>query len=187
MIDWNDAEALLGEVLVDQLPHFDRNLQDHLAGTRRLLEEWGASKALCAAGLFHSIYGTERYRLKKLSAAIRAEVQKVIGSKAERLVYLFCIMERQSLGDNLERWQGFQLKDRSSGAKFSVTAAEFRDICMLFVANWLEQQASAPPRAKYRYAAELSRMEPFVTQQAWAAIVAAYGNLFKKRAASQGG
>lgn len=34
----------------------------HLAGTRRLLAEWGERPELCDAGLFHSAYGTEYFQ-----------------------------------------------------------------------------------------------------------------------------
>ncbi len=75
----------LREAKTERMPHSERALLDHLLGTRQLLVEWGARPAVCDAGLFHSVYGTEHYELQAVPLAMRAEVQHVIGQEAESL------------------------------------------------------------------------------------------------------
>jgi hypothetical protein len=82
----------LRKASTEQMPHSDRGLFDHLLGTRRLLVEWEARPALCDAGLFHSVYSTERYELKAIPLSMRDEVRQLIGDEAESLVWLFCMM-----------------------------------------------------------------------------------------------
>src|SRR5437879_12124837 len=72
----------LREANTEGMPHSDRGLFDHLLGTRQLLVEWEARPALCDAGLFHSVYGTEHYELKAVPLTMRKEVQQLIGVNA---------------------------------------------------------------------------------------------------------
>src|SRR5687768_12991211 len=82
------------------MPHTDRGLLDHLLGTRQLFVEWEARPALCDAGLFHSVYGTENYELQAIPLTMRNEVQQLIGDEAESLAWLFCIIRRETLYEN---------------------------------------------------------------------------------------
>src|SRR3954462_15069341 len=70
-------------------------LLDHLLGTRRLLASWGERPALCDAGLFHSVYGTEYFTPEH--AAERDAVIAVIGAEAERVAWLWCANKRSTL------------------------------------------------------------------------------------------
>src|SRR5262249_40137618 len=67
----------------------------HLVGPRRLLTTWGASPALCDAGLFHSVYGTEYFVPDRTPE--RDDVVAVIGPEAERIAWLWCTCERATL------------------------------------------------------------------------------------------
>ncbi len=82
----------------DSVGHSGRNLHTHLKGTHDLLEAWGAEDYLCLAGLFHSVYGTRTFRHQCLEATAenRALIRKVIGEKAEFLVYAFCTSDRKT-------------------------------------------------------------------------------------------
>ena len=75
-------------------PRFRRTLFDHLLGTYNLLIQWGQPQAVCLAGLFHSIYGTNVFLRQSLQASQRTELQAVIGMEAEALAWLFCNIER---------------------------------------------------------------------------------------------
>jgi hypothetical protein len=76
-------------------PHaHGRNLFEHFLGTQNLLERWGATEEVCSAGLFHAVYGTDRYKLKLLDTGQRAAVRELIGERAERLVFLFSNLRR---------------------------------------------------------------------------------------------
>jgi uncharacterized protein (TIGR02466 family) len=70
--------------------HSGRLLSDHLINVYRLLKEEEQSDAVCDAGLFHSIYGTEVY--KHSSVEDRNLICTIIGEEAERLVHLFCTL-----------------------------------------------------------------------------------------------
>jgi hypothetical protein len=53
-------------------------------------------QALCDAGLFHSIYGTEGFAGYALPWTERPAVRALVGPRAERLAWLFCAMDRAS-------------------------------------------------------------------------------------------
>jgi hypothetical protein len=123
---------------VDRLEHTEKGLLSHLLGTRNLLESWGARHALYDAGLFHSVYGTQAYLQTAVPMSRRDEVRAIIGAEAENLVWLFCVMRRETFGDNLQRQDGFRIQDRISGEWHSLTKWEFEDLVNLGIANTLE-------------------------------------------------
>ena len=74
--------------------HSGGTLLDHLIGVSNILEEMGAPQHVQDAGLFHSIYATAIFHQQ--TTADRGVIKSVIGEKAERLVYLFCILGRET-------------------------------------------------------------------------------------------
>ena len=74
--------------------HSGGTLLNHLIGVSNILEEMGAPQHVQDAGLFHSIYGTAIFHQQ--TTADRGVIKSVIGEKAERLVYLFCILGRET-------------------------------------------------------------------------------------------
>ena len=143
-------EKILSELqtlgLVDS-SHSKGKLLDHLVGTYDLLESWGSSSYLSNAGLCHSIYGTESFSKVSLEKDHRDQVSTIIGSKAEKLVYLFCAHEKESLWANQAKADGFTIFDRFCNQLITVSEEEYRDMITLTLANWLEQY----PRVKERY------------------------------------
>jgi hypothetical protein len=107
-------------------------------GTRQLLVEWEARPALCDAGLFHSVYGTEYYQLKAIPLTMRNEVQGLIGDEAESLAWLFCMIRRETLFQNLEREREFRVQHRLTNEWIPLTATQFQDLWTLTMANSLE-------------------------------------------------
>src|ERR1700761_9544416 len=77
--------------------HSGRLLYEHLTGVESVLRAWRQPEDLCTAGLFHSIYSTDRFRHITLPISERIQLQTLIGERAERLVYLFSVLERQAL------------------------------------------------------------------------------------------
>ena len=75
------------------LPHSGRTLYDHLLGTANILKEFKRPEYEVKAGLFHSIYGTDIYKLSKRLDINRQSIVDVIGEKAEQLAYLFCTLD----------------------------------------------------------------------------------------------
>ena len=55
---------------------FGRSLQDHLVGTMQILSHWTQPRDVIAAGLLHSVYGTDVYRPALVSLAQRREVAR---------------------------------------------------------------------------------------------------------------
>jgi hypothetical protein len=127
------------------MPHTDRGLLDHLLGTRQLLVEWEARPALCDAGLIHSISSTEHYELKAIPLTMRNEVRQLIGDEAESLVWLFCMMRRETLFQNLGRKGEFRVQHRLTDEWLPLTKIQFQDLLTLTLANTLE----AVPRCSW--------------------------------------
>src|SRR5215470_15241653 len=69
-----------------------RSLQDHLIGTMQILSHWSQPRDVIAAGLLHSVYGTDVYRPALVSLAERKKVVAIAGKAAERLAYLFGVL-----------------------------------------------------------------------------------------------
>jgi hypothetical protein len=128
------------------LGHPGGMLLDHLLGTRALLVAWGERPALCDAGLFHSVYGTEHYRPAAISRERRAEVAALIGTEAEGLAWLFAVLDRESFDRNVGQAEGLRVRDRLTGQWLPLTPSEFRDLVTLSFANTLE----ALPRVSWR-------------------------------------
>jgi len=120
------------------MPHSDRGLLDHLLGTRQLLVEWEARPALCDAGLFHSVYGTDHYELKAIPLTMRNEVQQLIGDEAEALVWLFCTMRRETLFQNPGREGELRVQHRLTDEWLPLTKIQFQDLLTMTIANTLE-------------------------------------------------
>jgi ATP-dependent Clp protease ATP-binding subunit ClpA len=120
------------------MPHSDRGLLDHLLGTRQLLVEWEARPALCDAGLFHSVYGTESYELKAIPLTMRNEVQQLIGEEAESLAWLFCMMRRETLFQNPGREGELRVQHRLTDEWLPLTKIQFQDLLTMTIANTLE-------------------------------------------------
>jgi len=120
------------------MPHSDRGLFDHLLGTRQLLLEWGSRPALCDAGLFHSIYSTEHYEQQAVPLTMRDAVRQLIGDEAESLVWLFCMMRRDTLFENLGQDRNLSVQHRLTGEPIPLSGTQFQDLVTLTFANSLE-------------------------------------------------
>jgi len=67
--------------------HYNKSLFQHLVNVYNKLRSWDCNEDICYAGLFHSIYGNENVSLK--TETDRQTIEKLIGKKAEYLVYLY--------------------------------------------------------------------------------------------------
>lgn len=77
-----------------EIDHSGRTLSHHLLGVYRLLKREGAPEHVCLAGLYHSIYGSSQFIEKTTSD--RSTIRQHIGAEAEKLVWLFSILDRPS-------------------------------------------------------------------------------------------
>jgi hypothetical protein len=154
----------------EDMPHSDRGLLDHLLGTRQLLVEWESRPALCDAGLFHSIYGTDHYALKAIPLTMRNEVQQLIGDEAEKLVWLFCTMRRETLFQNLGQEGEFRVQHRLTGEWLPLTKVEYQDLLTLTLANWLEAFPRRSWNSRRRFRKTVRQYREFAIPPAQRAI-----------------
>src|SRR5262249_6062623 len=82
---------------VEQVPHTHESYLARLIAVYRSLEALGCPKDVCRAGMFHSIYGTQRFQGFTWPLERRGEIRALIGDRAEYLAYLNCAMDRASL------------------------------------------------------------------------------------------
>ena len=114
---------------------------EHLTGTRRLLQQWGAREALADAGLFHSVYGTEFFALGEgVTIPTRDDVQALIGVDAEEVAWLWCTIERFSLDPS----SGLAT-NRVNGSSMTLAPSRVEDIANLWAADTVEQIARMAP------------------------------------------
>ena len=169
MIQQQHLDLLL-ELNADKSPHSGGALLEHLRGTHDFLQTWGNDQAVCAGGLFHSIYGTQAYQTQSASLEDRQRIRAVIGARAERLAFLFCVSNRgeffEALGkDDATLWNRVHEE----------TQDELRDLIEMEMANYVEFM----PRLAFTneelatFEARIERTRDRITQGAYAAAKAA--------------
>jgi hypothetical protein len=144
---------------VEQVPHTHKSYLAHLIAVFRSLESLGCPEDVCRAGLFHSIYGTERFQGFTLPLERRGEVRALIGDRAERLAYLNCAMDRASFDRVLDQLaEPYRILDRITGEEVPLSRHDFDDLCRVHLFDWLEQVPRSREwdyrRAAYRRMAE---------------------------------
>ena len=144
---------------VEQVPHTHKSYLAHLIAVFRSLEAQGCPEDVCRAGMFHSIYGTEKFQGFTLPLERRDEVRALIGDRAERLAYLNCAMDRASFDRALDRRTSPIGSSTGSPARRSSSRRhDFDDLCRVHLFDWLEQVPRSREwdyrRAAYRRMAE---------------------------------
>ena len=124
----------------DDVRHTNKSYLAHVIGVYRDMESGGCTMEVCRAGMFHSIYGTERFQRFALPLARRPEVRGLIGERAEQLAYVNCAMDRDSFDRALERNERpYRILDRLSGEEITLGEEDFGDLCRVHLYDWLEQ------------------------------------------------
>jgi len=124
----------------DKVPHTNEVFLAHLIGVYRDLKTWGCDEEVCRAGMFHSIYGTEKFQKFSLPVARRPEVRALIGERAERLAYANSAMDRASFDRAAhETGEFYQIADRMTGGDIMLNRDDFDDLCRVHLCDWLEQ------------------------------------------------
>ena len=133
------TDYLLG-IGIDQVPHTHKSYLAHLIAVFRDLESLGCPQDVCRAGMFHSIYGTEKFQGFTLPLDRRDEVRALIGDRAEYLAYLNCAMDRASFDQVLNRKiDPLPIIDRITGQEVQLAQRDFDDLCRVHLVDWLEQ------------------------------------------------
>ncbi|KAJ1432212.1 hypothetical protein B484DRAFT_447980 [Ochromonadaceae sp. CCMP2298] len=124
---------------------------EHLLGVQAILRRWGADEAVADAGLFHSIYGTEGFQGFKLPLSSRLHMQGLLGARAERLAWIFCMVDRSTVDASLYASYGtgdsaYTFTSRAELGRFPIHLSgesEWLDFIELSLADWLEQVEGA--------------------------------------------
>ncbi|MYB21809.1 MAG: hypothetical protein F4066_10430 [Chloroflexi bacterium] len=151
----------LGTAKIDHTGH---DFLTHLRAVHDLLAEHHAGDELAAAGLFHSIYGTEKFQDFCLPLDRRQQVRELIGERAERIAWLNCIMDRSTLdaavSAALAGEQHLAICDRDGNPPIAVTRKQLRDLAAVHLFDWLEQVERSEFGWDYRRSAysEMARL-----------------------------
>ena len=173
MIQQKHLDLLL-ELDTDKNLHSGGALLEHLRGTHDLLHTWGNDQAVCVGGLFHSIYGTQAYQTQSASLEDRQRIRAVIGERAERLAFLFCVSNRGEFFEALDK-DDAALWNRVHEETTPVTQDELRDLIEMEMANYVEfmPRLSFTNEELAAFEARAERTRDLITQRAHAAVKAA--------------
>jgi uncharacterized protein DUF6817 len=143
---WKEMTDFLVNLGIEQVAHTQKNYLAHLISVYKLMEGAGCDEDLCRAGLFHSIYGTEKFQGFKLTLDRRADLAEMIGDRAERLAYWNCLMDRASFDALLTQGEEpYLLCNRETGEMMPLTRGELDDLACVHLYDWLEQA----PRSRF--------------------------------------
>ena len=145
------ADVLLHQKMRELVPaalahNGEEAFDAHLVGVQSVLRSWDAPEHLCNAALFHSIYGTEGFQGFKLPLTHRDEISQLIGADAERLAWIFCMVDRASVDATVLAPQAdnappsFFARAELGGFRIRLQSEqEWIDFLTLSLADWLEQ------------------------------------------------
>ena len=156
-VDARRANAQLHALGAGRFIHVTGSLERHLHGTQQLLRGWGGRDALCRAGLYHAVYGTDGIIGRLVGLEARRTIAEVIGEEAERLVYLYGACDRERFHPRIGTPLQLGFVDRFAASEYAIAQAHLRDFCELTVANELDL-ALGSPRFRLRHGVELSRL-----------------------------
>jgi hypothetical protein len=165
---------------IEKVPHTQKNYLAHLISVYKLMQSCGCDEELCRAGLFHSIYGTEKFQGFKLHLEQRAELAGLIGDRAERLAYWNCVMDRASLDELLtQASEPYLLRNRETGQTMPLSRLELDDLCCVHLFDWLEQAPRSSFGWDYR-----RRAYRQMAQRLGAKAIEAYDKVFAQAPAA---
>jgi len=125
-----------------QLPHGKSTLYEHLTGTYSILAAWNCPTIIQKFGLLHSVYSTQHYPHGVLSLECRQHLVDIAGVEVERLVYIFCTIERRELWANVSYSKipsSVRVKLHASDNFVTLDEDIIRSIAFVEVANAVEQ------------------------------------------------
>ncbi len=150
-----------------------RSLAAHLVATWRVLEGWAAPPHVAAAGLIHSIYGTEAFDVASAGhdTGSRARVRRAAGDAAEALAYAFCALERRAL---LADPFAVPLRDRFSGGDLDLTRRQRAALAEILLANEIDlafaRKAGDLAKVAAKAAAVFVALKPALPRRVLAAV-----------------
>lgn len=166
---WRAHYERLAAMGAGDFAHVAGTLAPHLSNTAALLQQWGNRDALCIAGLYHALYGTDGIKGELTTLASRSAIAEVIGAEAEAIVYVYGACDRDAFHPRIGTPRETQFVDRFNAVEYSIPVSMLADFCELTLANELElARSSAAFLAKHRHdLAELAnRMLPHLSDAA---------------------
>ena len=94
--DFKRMTGFLVDMGVEQIPHTHKSYLAHLIAVYRSLESHGCAEDVCRAGMFHSIYGTEKFQGFTLPLGYATKVRKLISDRGTARVSELRTMDRAS-------------------------------------------------------------------------------------------
>lgn len=177
------AIALLEELGAPVTLHSRRTLMAHLQGTHDLLEQWANPPAICLAGLFHSIYGTYAFDKRSADMSMRGRIRDCIGTRAEQLVYVFCVTDRRRFYAHLGQSR-FVLRDIVHDCDLALDGDVLAALIEIEVANMVEQiprrSRKKALRAARWYAPAFARSRDYISRAAASAAESCFRGLISQ-------
>jgi pimeloyl-ACP methyl ester carboxylesterase len=177
-------DHLLAATAAASSEHPGGTLLDHLHRTADTLEAWGAPSWVADAGRLHAAYGTDGFPAG-LPGAPRSALIAAAGSRAERLVALYCACDRGASYPTFLS-SGPAIVDRRSGERIAISPDELGAFAELTVANELDVVERSPEIAAV-HGAELAALfaswRPLVRPPVRRAIEASPGQAASRRRA----
>ena len=117
----------------DEVAHTGHDFLTHLKSVQGVLEAAGADTEMSQAGLFHSIYGTQTFQDFSLPLAERAQVQGLIGERAEFTAFCNCVMDRETFDAAVasalaDGGESFEISDREGSPPIPLSRAQLTDL-----------------------------------------------------------
>ena len=140
MATFKELTDFFQQVGAADVRHTTKSYLAHAIAVRGDLKQWGCNEELQSVGLFHSIYGTERFQRFTLPLERRDEVKTLIGKRAEWLSYLNCAMDRKHFDNEALKDRGPEgFLDRYTGEVIQLSPRDETDLNTIHVCDWLEQ------------------------------------------------
>ena len=137
---YDELIEFLSNLGTEKIAHTEGSFLEHLIAVYRDLASWGCEEEVCRAGMFHAIYGTERFQKFSLPVTRRGEVKSLIGERAERLAYWNCVMDRAAFDrEMLRNTPPFTIRDRLTERETELSPGDFEDLARVHLCDWLEQ------------------------------------------------
>lgn len=160
----DELVAFLYSLGTAEIDHTGHDFLSHLKAVHDLLDAYDVGDDLAAAGLFHSIYGTEKFQDFCLPLDQRDQVRDLIGERAERVAWLNCVMDRATfdaaVASALAGETELAIRDREGNPSIPVSARTLTDLATVHLFDWLEQVERSEfgwdyRRSAYRQMAQL--------------------------------
>lgn len=158
------------------LEHPGGTLLAHLQRVHEALRLWRAPADVCAAGLAHAIYGTDGLDDALASLAERPVVAGLIGSHAERLVYVYASLDRRASYRTIDS----RLVNRFTGRSWEPDRAMTTALVDITLANELDVLAHSE-RMRQEHGLALARLF-----MAWAPLASPAARIAAERGMDNG-